>query len=353
MRQSVFFLIACVGFVSACSQTGGKQAVEGAGDSVVWAVVSAEPVLKLGSDVADAEQQFHRVAGVVRLSDGRIVVADQSRQVRFFNPEGELLGISGGRGLGPGEFEWVGWLKPYRGDSLLVWDPTQARATVLDAQGAFGRTARIGTDQRFPPLVLLDDRFTNGSLLAIAGPPREEQLESGSWAMLPILLLSADGVIEDAIGTFPLHMCGAGEANCAADYKEHRAVWAAGGDRLYYARPDQWEIVIIDMFGRELGRLDGPPVGVRLSRDISRTSSVSAYAEFIVASEGPLWARSGGRGSAWYVFDISGRYAGHVDLPEDLEVHQIGRDFVLGVEKDEWGVEHVMLYELRRMEQSE
>jgi hypothetical protein len=48
------------------------------------------------------------------------------------------------------------------------------------------------------------------------------------------------------------------------------------------------------------------------------------------------------------VFDPDGRMLGQVVLPSGLDVKQIGDDFVLAVWRDEYEVEHVRMYELRK-----
>lgn len=345
MRWTPALLFAVAAAVSACTPSDGDGTV--AEGNTVWAVLTEEPIVELGADPTDPDQQFDGITGLVRMTDGRIAVADRSLQVRFFDPEGELLAVRGRRGSGPGEFEMIAWLKPYRGDSLLLWDPRLNRATVLDGRGEFGRTLRIEADRRFPPIVLLEDRFSDGSLLAMAGPPNVEERETGRWAVLPLLHVSAAGEVSDAISDVPLHVCEAGEDDCAAQYKEYRAVWTAGGDGLHYARPDRWEILALDLDGREVARTRGPPAEARRRGETDGTGDVPAYTDLLLDPDGRLWAKAGGEGDTWFVFDRSGEYAGRVEMPEGLEVHQVGADFVLGVERDDFDVEQVKLYGLQ------
>lgn len=51
--------------------------------------------------------------------------------------------------------------------------------------------------------------------------------------------------------------------------------------------------------------------------------------------------------SRWRIFDREGRWVGSVDLPEGLEVHQIGKDHVLGKRIDDLGVEYIQLHNVR------
>jgi hypothetical protein len=51
---------------------------------------------------------------------------------------------------------------------------------------------------------------------------------------------------------------------------------------------------------------------------------------------------------AWSVFHPEGHLLGLVEMPERLQVRQIGGDFVLGIWTDELDVRHIRLYSLER-----
>jgi hypothetical protein len=62
-----------------------------------WRVVS-EPLVDIGVADGDAAYQFGRVAGALRLADGRIVVADeQANHLRYFDAAGRHLRTVGGQ----------------------------------------------------------------------------------------------------------------------------------------------------------------------------------------------------------------------------------------------------------------
>ena len=48
----------------------------------------------------------------------------------------------------------------------------------------------------------------------------------------------------------------------------------------------------------------------------------------------------------WDVFDSDGRWSGTVEVPADLEIHEIGANYVLGRAIDSAGVERIQLYDL-------
>ncbi len=86
--------------------------------------LTPEPLLSLGV-VADTPlvQQFHRIEGLTRLTDGTIVVLNSgSGEVRAFDSSGRHLWSAGGLGQGPGEVSGDGWktLQRLSGDTLLI-----------------------------------------------------------------------------------------------------------------------------------------------------------------------------------------------------------------------------------------
>ena len=50
----------------------------------------------------------------------------------------------------------------------------------------------------------------------------------------------------------------------------------------------------------------------------------------------------------WTVFDAEGRVLGFVETPEELEVYEIGEDYLWGRVTDELGVASVQLWPLER-----
>ncbi|MCH7716498.1 MAG: hypothetical protein IH876_10235 [Gemmatimonadetes bacterium] len=70
--------------------------------------LATEPLVDIGGGDID-EQQLFRVSGTLRLSDGRIVVANSgTHELRFYDAEETYLSSLGGEGGGPGEFQGMG-----------------------------------------------------------------------------------------------------------------------------------------------------------------------------------------------------------------------------------------------------
>lgn len=81
-------------------ETRTPQWIDGAG----WHV-SSEPTVPIGVVDGPPEYQFHDIADVLRLPDGRIVVVNEgSAELRFYASDGSHLRSVGGQGGGPGSF---------------------------------------------------------------------------------------------------------------------------------------------------------------------------------------------------------------------------------------------------------
>jgi hypothetical protein len=76
-----------------------------------------------------------------------------------------------------------------------------------------------------------------------------------------------------------------------------------------------------------------------------------SYARVVVDESGNLWVAAYqwfglGQPQKWTVFDREGRFLGDLTMPNLMEVHQIGEDFVLGRMAEPNGKEGVFFYPL-------
>lgn len=91
----------------------------------------------------------------------------------------------------------------------------------------------------------------------------------------------------------------------------------------------------------------------RALAEVEFPATLPPYDRMLVDAEDHLWVQDyllpGHEGpTTWSVFDPEGRLLGVVELPARFQPRQIGRDFVLGVWRDELDVSYVRLYELQR-----
>lgn len=99
--------------------------------------IATQPALQIGTVDGDSVYQLHRVRGVSRLSDGRIVVLDAaSSEIRLFAADGRFIQKTGQQGSGPGEFRRP-WAMYVRSDTIVVIDPSAARLSLHAGDGRF------------------------------------------------------------------------------------------------------------------------------------------------------------------------------------------------------------------------
>lgn len=134
-----------------------------------------------------------RPASVAKDSQGRYWVIPAGYLPLVFSPAGRFLAEVGREGAGPGEFRRANWVHPLPGDSVLVYDAANTRATVIGPDLKAARTIRI------PGVV---------SGFAIREWPRSVILnglirtpERGGWPLHEADLASSDARILRSFGT--------------------------------------------------------------------------------------------------------------------------------------------------------
>jgi hypothetical protein len=359
-------------------------------NETAWRVAPA-PALDIGVLDGPEQYQLFQVRDARRLDDGRIVVANAgTNEIRFFDAQGDHLRSVGRQGSGPGEFEGLGMVRPLPGDSLLAYDFRLTRASVFDAEGAFGRSFRVvpPTEGGFAFAV---DAFSDGTLVV-----RSPQLFQGELADGPQrrdedhFTVSTGGEFLDSVGTFPggeqyLETARSGENFMVSITQPpfgKSSVLAAHGMRFCHGTGDAYEVrcfgadgvlerivrrdlprrpvtpADLDAFKQQrLERADDDDARRRLESSLAKMpvpETMPPYDEIELDAGGNLWVREyAWRSDAprrWTVFDADGRMLGDVATPAGLRVTQIGDDFVLGVWEDEYEVQHVRLYPLEKGE---
>ena len=407
-------LLACLVVAAACEQPAGTGLPGGAlfleRDSagvlvsttlgararapIGW-VVDTVPEYRVGAVSGEEGYLFSRVKGARQLSDGRVLVLDEtSCELRFFGTDGVFLGHTGGKGEGPGEFHPNGRcvLVPSPGtDSLVVFDGR--RLNFFDDRGRFGHRVRVS----WP------NHITN--VLGVAGGIAGVESVGGIWASpdgngqpTPPTLVDY-GLVELRGGrvaweedglqwtqSFTVVVPGSaiGWAQLEAPFDIPTDATLAGDGVYLTLGEDQGpEILQRDTSGRlrRVIRLAEPPLApspkdleklvefdfdpydmadttrerisedrLRLYRQNLQARIMPVFSRLLVDETGWLWAelyRFDVRAPVrWLVFAPNGEGHGSVDMPPDLEVWQIGRDFVLGVWRDEYEVEYVRRHAL-------
>lgn len=332
--------------------------------------VSGVPRVEIGVVEGPPEYQLFRASDAVRLSDGRIVVANAgTSELRFFDPDGRFLHAVGGGGEGPGEFGFVRDLWRLPGDSLLTFDPRTGRLSRFDPAGSFVEGVTL-EGLRQPPFIEPVGRFPDGSLVgrSLGLPTGRGEPELGRIRVpVAYFRFSPTGSVVDTIARFAgsevwvRHRPDGWVARPAPfglDVKH-----AVRGDRLYAGETDALEIGGYSSHGELLTSIRKeyrprpvtPELVARWSVDPEAPlpETVPAFSELRADPAGNLWVRRFGpsrelRGGVWDIFDRNGRWLGTVTMPAGLTVFEIGRNWVLGGSSDELDVERIRLHDLRK-----
>jgi hypothetical protein len=235
----------------------GILIVENAAPSEVRApsVLDTGPVIDIGSQSADPNQEFSGFVIPVLLSDGRIVVANGgTSELRFFGPDGKWVKSVGRRGAGPGEFESLGWLDVGAGDTLRTYDWSLRRLSVFSDEGAFLRPVSLltGGEVTSPrPLGMLRD----GRLIALSQNAVTPESKPGAGRdTVPLFALDLIGGVADSLGRFPghEHLIHTGKGSVSAGSlpfgKDLHVL--VHGSRVYVGTSDGPEVLVLGTDGR-------------------------------------------------------------------------------------------------------
>jgi hypothetical protein len=369
--------------------SAGLTIVENAGPMLgeaAWAVANAPSVLIGSTETED----IVRARDAVRLHDGRIVVSDEgAHQVKVFSPTGELIRAVGRDGRGPGEFGHIWSVHPFRGDSLMVYDYSQERVSILDTDGGFGRSFVVTFGPNYWAQGVLMD-----SMVFLASPGegrRHADVPGIRWDSTWFVLYRGPDLPVDTIGRYALsEQRGTGAGRPRAYHFGHRTQFALAGDRLYMGSSVSWEIGEYTLRGEVVRSIRRPyepkPVTPELKArfrqgyiaiieaeegnvppdqldrymafvdEADYPEQLPAYSAMLVDDRGNLWVEDyriyTDAESTWSVFDREGQWLTTVDMPHGLQVLAIGDAYVLGFIRDDMGLDRVVLFALLKSGES-
>lgn len=381
------------------SLSGGANVVDSAGIVIVtnslaegaipeWSI-HAEPMVRVGGDREEPGQQLFMVIGAIRLSDGRLIVANAgSVEIWSYDRAGEFVRAVGGRGGGPGEFEWLDWIAKLAGDTIVAYDSSQRRLSWFDDDGELVRsvTVRASSDVTWPSPVGV---FGDGSLLVRQSFSPEEPF---GLKRLDFRLLRYDTTTDSMapLGRFAggdayLLRVGSVVANYGVPFGRSTALGVA--DTLFYvAHNDRFEIRFYEPYGplRRIVRRLQPVVPVSdemagrfreaalelvPSERRSRVESVQAevpVAETVPAfgsayyvgripgammdEAGNLWVLEytwqRNEATRWSIFGADGFAVAKLTLPAGYQPLHVGTDHMVLLTRDELDVESVQIHRI-------
>lgn len=365
--------------------SAGVRIVENArpadGSRLGWRIGS-QPQLSIGEVFGDDPYLLSGASDATRLSDGRIVVVNRfTRELRVFDEAGIHLDTWGGTGEGPGEFEPVTifHIAPLPGDSVIVWgiwhDPLM---TVFGPSGDFERSFRPTRSQPgvaggLSAVAVARD----GSILA--GPNRISVIADA----VAVELWDARGELQASLGTHPgVERYRVEDRGTESVISGRSLILEPWGDLIVVSPTTRYDFKAFAQDGslvRSVRRDHTPrtPTTAHVERYIEEMVSripvaasqasarrrlqsapvaeyFPAFASVISDALNHLWVQEfeppGEElpGVLWTVFDPDGRVLGFVETPDDLEIYEIGEDYILGRARDELDVEFVQLWSLAR-----
>ena len=338
------------------------------GSRLSWRI-GPEPSVTIGGLAAEGPYMLYRAFGASKLPDGRIVVADNdSGELRVFDARGNHLATWAGKGEGPGEIAAYGHLvtaEPWQGDSIMAWYTGQAGVvSIYDADGNFGRSLRFGgppPDVRWPEAPRSD-----GTILVTSNSHTVE-------------IWNGDNTLAVSLG---YHLFGENyevpvqneweRSTYPVVFRQNREV-GLWGDLVCIGSIHGYEIKAFRADGtlaRIVRRAHVPRAPTQADYDhyVSQlpgtglvhhesaqiAESFPAFSEFMDDGAGHLWVREYDfpleprPAPLWTVFDPAGRVLGFVETPAELEIEEIGEDYILGRVVDEMGVEEFQVWPLER-----
>lgn len=349
--------------------------------SLGWRV-PGQPVLSIGVAEGDEPHQLFHANGAVELADGRIAVLNAGTQeIRYFDGQGRHLETRGGRGSGPGEFQFPQLVPPVgSAGELLIWDLMNNRFTLLDGRGGVLRTITPEAIVRTPA-----GWDAAGSVLAMRSSAAAG-LDTPDGVMVNDVTYEAlrlDGGEPVFIAELPARIYHAqirGQPWFRSIPLDPRPSASAGGGLFYLTTGAAPEIQVFTSDGalvrlirilrspEPLGRaefeahVENELAGITdedLAREwrnhydrMPRPETAPVYNGLVVDDTNHLWAehfRFAADGApTWSVFDPDGRALGTIQTPEGITIHHIGEDFLIGHTSDEFGVERIVRFTLDR-----
>ena len=367
------------------------------GDAV-YAELAAEPSLSIGALEGAEELLFDGVVSVVRDGEGNLIVADNGAgEIRVFDAAGGHLRSFGGRGEGPEEFQALVGAWPLPDGSIVAADRRLQRISRFDSRGALLGTATlsdVGAMAMLTPVGLAGSEtflsrvrpFTMPSMTD-AMRSLEEAFEGDSAPPEYFLRFSLDGMPVDTLAQHPGVMMSARASGSGAEMSlellripfSPEPVASGSLNGVAITGGTEYEVSVFDDTGalNRIVRLAEAPTArtdehleayVRGSgnlfaqdeasirqmvanyQEMPLPESLPAYTDLRIADSGEVWARRHSmRGAStirWDVFDADGHYLGLVEVPSSFLIEEVNRGQVIGVSRDEFGVERVEVREL-------
>ena len=354
--------------------------------------ISPKAALVIGVDEGLEAEMFTYPSSASRLPDGRIIVPDNTGEIRYFSEDGQHLLTAGRSGPGPCEFGQIGEAYSASDGSVVAMDYSGMRAELFDASGGCLGSLSLQFDG-FRYNADLVGRLANGDLIILSDTSEQfRTLDAEGWIRSTLLRLPTSGSGPISLVEVPF-IEGRQERLRFAS----RGSATAKGDRIYYTTGESYEIHVYDPDGvliQSMSRSEAPSAvtaavieafvakaranirarGEQAVGDLSRLDnekfapSFPAYRRLKVADDGSVWAqRHDGLADTlpyvydwrdasslfeqpavrtWDVYATDGAWLGPVTIPSNRWLNSVDSRTVLLGGEDELGIARVWVHEL-------
>jgi len=342
-----------------------------------WAVQEGrwtlgEPVVSIGAGSLP-ELEFFRVTGVL-VHDRTVYVADSgSAEIRAFDLDnGSLIAVAGGKGEGPGEFDYLSWIGDCGSGELYGYDLALRRTSAFSFDLEHIRT--------FPLEV---DGATNANLVSCASSKglATIQFRLDDWEnpeprryrpeTTAVVYSLEDGSLLNKTGSYPGPQRQRHGVNDGPVLWGPAPVLAALPDGFVLGTSDRWQLTRHDALGTVVDSLvldqENAPVldshidafidtRVATSRDPAGTrrrlrgdeypTRFPAYSAVLSSSAGFVWVQQypdpyAREPQQWKIFAPNGSLAAVAEVPSDVTVLWISEELVAGVWRNQMDIEYV------------
>jgi hypothetical protein len=370
-----------------------------AAQNLEW-VFESRPAAAIGTADGPPETLLFRATHAFRLSSGVIVIGNAgTHELRFYDAGGKHLKSVGREGEGPGEFATMSRAWRIRGDTIQVWDTRLHRMSWFAPDGKFLRSQVWAWE----PIPLTDGaRLTNplsflgvladGSVIARSNPVAARPITTPvglNRIPVTVLVYSPLGQLRDTVGKFldtegfiyesVIRRGGPQQKGFSPVIFGEQFLIASGGASIAVGKGKPYAIQIYDPTGKSVrtvqratAETQATPEHVRRFKEwevaalppesralreesikkVPSARTLPAYRGLEFDRDGNLWVEeywmTKNDPRQWSIFDLNGRWLGRIVLPHELEILDLGSDYVLGRVRDELGVEQIRLHRIRR-----
>ena len=350
--------------------------------------IAPEPTVSIGIEEGDEHYMLARLRGAVRLSDGRIVLAERTtHNIRYYDANGRYLYSSGRQGEGPGEFRDPFGIHIRPNDTIYVGDYRPVQLLVFGPDGKWVRTVRpdpMEINNFATRNVLRDGRIIAGRSLG-----RIAATDQFTHDSILVMGYDAAGKLADTLGTFasmryaqlfpgtnystvpyfePSAQIRAAEDRvivghaASTELRVHRAEHGYPLERIIRWQTTDREITPADL-AAERDRIQQSaarmPAEMRqqfLPTDMSDRRILNdrfpAFGQLQVGRDGRIWIREYPRPTDttahhWIAFERDGRLSCRLDTRRFAEYYEFGSDYLLVRDPDSLDIERVRQFPLR------